>query len=109
MQIATSAKYSFSAPGGISIPILGKLKFKSTANITLNVKYSSTLGQTRQVGKNFISSSDKSDISIAPEISYQFSSQIRGGIKLRWQDTNDRQRSTTTHVREVKIWTEIRF
>ena len=108
-QIATSAKYSFTAPGGISIPLFGKLKFKSTANITLNVKYSSTLGQTRQKDKDFISSSDKSDISIAPEISYQFSSQIRGGIKLRWQDTNDRQRSTTTHVREVKIWTEIRF
>ncbi|RKX23071.1 MAG: cell surface protein SprA [Candidatus Zixiibacteriota bacterium] len=109
-KIATSAKYSFTSPGGISIPLFGKFKFKSTAHITLNVKYSSTLGQTRQASKDdFISSSDKSDLSVAPEISYQFSSKIRGGIKLRWQDTNDRQRSTVTHVREVKIWTEIRF
>jgi len=36
--LAISSQYSFSAPGGISIPLFGKLKFKSTMKIELNVK-----------------------------------------------------------------------
>ncbi len=108
-SIAVTTKFSFSSPGGITIPLIGKLKFKSTASIELNVKYNVTLSETAQKDKPFVASSDKSDMSISPKITYQFSSQIRGGITGRWQDTQDRRRGSTNHVREIQIWTEIHF
>ncbi|MDF1544599.1 MAG: hypothetical protein P1R58_05805, partial [bacterium] len=107
--IAASTKYSFSAPGGIGFPLLGRLKFKSTMSIEVNVKVNSDLSETANKGKDFVANSDKSDISISPRISYQFSSKIKGGITGRWQDSVDNRREITNHIRELQIWTEITF
>lgn len=107
--IAVSTKYSFSSPQGISIPIFGKLKFRSTASFNLDVKLNSNISQTSLVGKDFVDNSNKSDVTISPKISYQFSSQIKGGITGRWQDSKDNRLGKTNHIRELQIWSEIRF
>jgi len=108
-SIALSAKYSFSSPGGISIPLIGRLKFKSMVSIDFSVQYSSNLVETSKQGLPFVPFTNQSSFAASPVISYSFSSQIRGGITARWQDTNDLQRHRKTHVREIQLWTEIRF
>ena len=108
-SIAFSAKYAFSSPGGISIPLLGKLKFKSEVSISVNVKTNSNISKTSTEGKPFVKSVDQSDFSVAPVISYTFSRQVQGGLTARWQDNNDAYANRRSHVRELQMWAEIRF
>jgi hypothetical protein len=102
-------RYSFSSPTGIKLPILGRLKVRSTVDISTNVKFNSNKTETSSNGEPFRPSIDKDDISISPIIAYTFSEQIKGGLTMRWQDSNDNTRNRKTHSREVQIWTEIRF
>jgi len=107
--MAVSGKYSFSSPGGIGIPLLGRLKFKSTVSISVDVKFSSSLSETSKSGGSFVKGAESSDFTVSPVISYSFSRQITGGLTGRWQDNNDLKFNRKSHVRELQIWTEIRF
>ncbi len=104
-----SSKYSFTAPGGIAIPLFGKVKFKSEVSISVNVRQASNTSETSSTGGPFVLSVDKSDFSVSPVISYTFSRQVKGGLTARWQDTNDNIQNRKSHVRELQIWAEIRF
>lgn len=108
-SIALATKFSFSAPGGIKIPLLGRLKFKSMVSIDFSIQYASNLVEKSGQGSPFTPFTNTSSFSASPVISYSFSSKIRGGISARWQDTNDLQRNKKSHVREIQLWTEIRF
>ena len=108
-SVSVSSKYSFSAPGGIGIPLFGKLKFRSTMSITVNLKINSSLSETASGGKPFAVSTDKSEFSWSTQIAYTFSQQIKGGVSIRWQDSNDNYRNRKSHVRELQLFTEIRF
>ena len=105
---AVTAKYSFSAPGGFRIPLFGKVKFKSTMSIDVNVKKSSDFKEKSEKGEPWRTFTEASVFSVSPRISYGFSQQIRGGLTGRWQDTNDKF-NKKTHIRELQIWTEINF
>ncbi|UCG60657.1 MAG: cell surface protein SprA [Candidatus Zixiibacteriota bacterium] len=108
-QLGATAKYSVTAPNGISLPIFGRVKFNSTLDLEMSVRYNSDVSETSQSGGPFATSKDRSDIMIAPNIQYTFSRQMKGGLTMRWQDSNDNYRSRKSHIREVEIWTEISF
>ncbi|UCD18422.1 MAG: cell surface protein SprA, partial [Candidatus Zixiibacteriota bacterium] len=106
-----SSKYSFSLPTGIRLPILGRVRFKSTMSVSVDVSMrkekSESFPTTGEGTKTLMS--DRSDVMITPSVSYSFSSQIRGGLSGRWQDTNDVKQQRKSHVRELRIWVDIRF
>jgi len=108
-SVALTGKYSFSSPRGISLPIFGRLKFTSTVEIEATVRINSNVSETSQSGGPFVISQDKSDLMFSPVVSYSFSRQIRGGLTMRWQDSNDNHRNRKNHTREVQVWTEINF
>jgi hypothetical protein len=108
-SLSFSTRYQFSAPGGIGIPLFGNLKFTSTVSIDLNVRLNTSLVENSQRGGAFAITTDQSDITIGPNISYTFSQQIKGGLSARWQDSNDSKTNRKSHVRELQIWAEIRF
>jgi cell surface protein SprA len=101
--------YSFSAPGGIGIPLFGKLKFTSQMSVQFDVGFNSALSETSTRGGPFVVSSDKSDFTWAASLKYSFSQQVNGGLTARWQDSNDETRNRLSHVRELSIWAELRF
>ncbi len=107
-RLAFTAKYSFSAPGGISVPLFGKVKFKSQMALEVTARFSGDQSETIPVVGIRRLTTDKSDFSIAPTISYTFSQQIQGGLSAMWQDTSDKL-GRNTHVRQLQIWTEIKF
>lgn len=107
--LALTTRYSFRAPGGIRIPLLGKLRFKSEVGINLKVSKNSSFNEKSTSGGPWEPLNDKSDFTITPNISYTFSKQVKGGISGRWQDTADNQSNRRNHVRELQIWAEIRF
>ncbi|MFQ6009367.1 MAG: hypothetical protein ACE5K8_10515, partial [Candidatus Zixiibacteriota bacterium] len=108
-SIAISTKYSFSAPGGIALPLFGKFKFKSTVSVTVDVSRSSSKSETRRAGEGWVLTEDKSDFKVSPDVSYAFSRQIRGGLRALWQDSYDNFRNRNNHRRELSLWVKIEF
>jgi hypothetical protein len=102
-------KYSFSAPHGIKLPFLKKLKFRSSLSLSANVTIASRKTKSSVGGQAFNVTQDNGRISIASNVSYRFSSQVNGGVKIGWVDTNDKKTKRKTHTRELGIWMEIRF
>jgi hypothetical protein len=100
--------YSFSAPKGLKLPFLNKIKFDSQLSMSLDIevrksKTESLLNGTRSAD------ADRSDIKVQPRLTYQFSRSITGGIRALWNDTNDKVQQRKHHIRELGITTEIRF
>lgn len=108
-SISVSTKYSFSAPSGISLPLFGKIKFKSTMSVSVDVQKSAHNSETRRASEDWVVSTDKSDFRVSTNISYAFSSQIKGGMQAGWQDSYDNFRNRNSHRRELQAWVEIRF
>lgn len=108
-KIAITSQYKFSAPGGIALPLFGRLKFKSQVDIDVNIAFNSNLIETSSNGAPFVTTTNKSFFSVSPRISYSFSQQIKGGLTGRWQDNTDTKFNKKSHTREIQIWTEIRF
>ncbi|HDL04426.1 MAG TPA: cell surface protein SprA [candidate division Zixibacteria bacterium] len=106
---SASTKYSFSWPTGVKFPILGRIKFRSTMAISLEVSIRQQTTEEASGDTPLISKGDNRDFMVTPTISYAFSNQIKGGISGRWQDTNNKQQNRKSHVRELRIWVDIRF
>ncbi|UCD95050.1 MAG: cell surface protein SprA [Candidatus Zixiibacteriota bacterium] len=104
-----STKYSFSWPTGVKFPIFGRLKFSSTMSMALDVTMRKQKREEATGTGPMNTKSDRSDLMITPNVSYAFSSQIKGGLSARWNDTNDLQLKRKSHIRELRIWVEIRF
>jgi hypothetical protein len=106
-SVGITLQYSFSAPGGIGLPLLGKVKFTSQMQISTDVRFNSSYGETEKPDGSKSKMRDATDFAVAPNIAYQFSSQIKGGLMARWQDAHDG--SNVNHTRELRLWAEIRF
>jgi hypothetical protein len=108
-SIGVSTSYKFSAPGGISVPLFGKIRFKSTMSISLDVKKNASKSETKRAGEGWVVSADKADFAVNTNISYTFSQQIKGGLRAGWQDSSDNFRNRNNHNRTLEGWVEIRF
>lgn len=115
-SVGYSASYSFSFrnPSGIKLPIFGRIKFESSLTFSLDVTYrlNTAEGASKQEADgslNFTTTEDKSSLTIQPKASYSFSSTVKGGLTMRWQDNHDSIRRETRHTREVSLWVEMRF
>jgi len=106
---SASTKYSFSWPTGVRFPIFGRLKFRSTMAISIEVSVRQQNREEATGGAELVSKGENQDFMVTPTISYNFSSQIKGGISGRWQDTNNKQQNRKSHVRELRVWVDIRF
>ncbi len=108
-SISLSLNYSFKAPQGINLPFLKRIKFDSnlTLGITANQQYDKS--ENAKPGYPYTTETDRKSFSFDFNASYSFSSQISGGFKLGWSDTNDKKLGRKQHSREIGLWTEIRF
>jgi hypothetical protein len=107
-NIKVSLSYSFSAPQGLKLPFLKRVKFDSQLSLSLDVSINNTKSESVTNGRKSVDS-DRKNITIEPKLSYQFSRAITGGLRARWNDSDDRIQQRKHHVRELGIWTEIRF
>jgi len=108
-SIHITNSYSFSAPHGIKLPFLKKIKFKSNLSLSLNVSKTSRKIKSSVGGNPFNVTGDNSSLSIASTAGYSFSSQVKGGFNVRWIDTNDKKTKRKTHTRELGISIQISF
>ncbi len=100
--------YRFSAPRGLKLPFLKRVKFDSQLSLSLDVSINSSKSESVTNGRKSVDS-DRKSITVEPRLSYQFSRAISGGLRARWNDSDDKIQQRKHHVRELGIWTEIRF
>jgi len=100
--------YSITAPDGLKIPLFGKVKFNSQLTLSLDVskKHKRSWFNLEGVENTDI---ETDEISIEPRASYKFSAKITGGLNARWSDIDDKIQDRKRHIRELGIWTELRF
>ncbi|MFH0931277.1 MAG: hypothetical protein V1890_05025, partial [Candidatus Zixiibacteriota bacterium] len=106
---SANAAYSFSAPKGIKLPFLKKIKFRSNLAISLEISIRRDQSKSSAVGNKFVVTGDNKSFSVAPRASYSFSSQVRGGLSGRWLDTKNNITGEKNHTRELSIWVEFTF
>ena len=97
--------YTFSAPGGI--PLFGNtIKFNSLLTLSVSYRLNNTREYYRTSGENI---SLRSNYSITPSASYNFSQNITGGMNANYTMNEDRQ--TGRKIRNVGLsaWAEFRF
>jgi len=103
-----SFQYSLTAPKGLKLPLLKRLKFNS--QLSLNLDITLTNNKTRSITEDSKSvDADRSQMTIEPRMTYQFSRAITGSIRARWDDSNDKILKRKHHIRELGISAEIRF
>ena len=110
-SLSLSASYSFSSPTGIKLPLLGRIKFESRMTTSVEITYNKSQDKRASPTGNyhFNLTSDRSDLTIRPTASYNFSTTVNGGIQARWQDTNDALTGRKSHTRELSLFVEMRF
>jgi hypothetical protein len=104
-----SSSYSFSAPQGIKFPFLRKVKFQSNMNISVDITKKSSKQKTSVQGRPFNVKGSDTQFILGARGGYSFSSQVTGGLMLKWTDTHDKKTGAKGHTREVGIWIELKF
>jgi hypothetical protein len=106
--LSLRASYSFRGGSSLWLPLFGKMKIQSA--LTFDVDVSRRLNRTVNyllVGDQ--TTSRRTDFSVVPSVTYNFSTNIKGGMRGRWQDSYDVSTGKKSHVRELAFWVEIRF
>lgn len=78
-------------------------------SLSVDVSMQNDRTETANMGFPYAPSGERTNLTIAPTVSYSFSSQIKGGLTGRWQDTNDKIQGRKTYTRELRIYVDIRF
>jgi hypothetical protein len=104
-----SHKYSFRSPTGFKMPIFGRIKFTSTMSLNIDISRRLTKQETVDAAGKVSPGNERTDLTISPRAGYSFSSNINGGMTMRWTDSEDKRTRTKSHVRQIGIWVEIRF
>ena len=104
-----SLRYTFSAPGGIRLPLLRGIRLTSNMNLNTAVSWTKSRSEQKVSGGDFQLRSERTVFTVAPQASYSFSQTLTGGFRARWQDTDDKVQNAKSHVRELGFWIEFRF
>jgi len=106
LSIKTS--YSFKGGSKLWLPLFGTIKIQSTLTFDLDIsrRVNSTVNYYLTENQT---TAELTDFSVAPGVTYNFSTNINGGMRARWQDSSDIRTKKKSHVRELSFWTEIRF
>jgi predicted porin len=84
------------------------VKFNSQLSLNLDITIRNTKSESINSGTKSVDA-QRSDMTFEPRMTYQFSKAITGGIRGRWNDSNDKIQKRKHHIRELGITAEIRF
>lgn len=100
--------YSFRSGRGFTVPFTKKKihiknELSSSLNFLFEKKYDETFGRedASQIDQ------DNTRIAITPSATYQFDSNIRGGLTGTWENSSDNKRDTGMRTFRVGVWVEV--
>jgi hypothetical protein len=98
--------YTFSAPKGISLPLLRGIKFTSNLSLNLGANYSQT---TNYYSDLFEPTNESKTYGGSLGLSYNFSSSVTGGANVDYTQNEDMNSEQDTRRISLNIWTNINF
>jgi hypothetical protein len=105
-----SVGYSFSAPSGIKLPGLHKLKFNSDLGLNLGLTYGKTYAVGYNVNGDSTVQTNTEDFGTTLSLSYRFSRSIEAGLNSGYSVRRDNQHvygnSRTT---DLSVWVLFKF
>jgi hypothetical protein len=108
-SVGLNNSYSFSAPHGLKIPFLRKIRFKSTLSLSLNIAITGNKQERSVGGQEYNTIQDRSQLSVTTTAGYSFSKQVTGGFNGKWIDSSDKKTKRKMHTRELGIWLTLKF
>ncbi len=115
--IVIKTTYSFRGGSNVWLPLFGRVKIQSNLTLDLDISKRTTRTEnyaplkdleTGQVTFNVTETANRSELTVQPSATYNFSTNIKGGMRARWTDSKD-VKTGGRHVRELESWVEIRF
>jgi hypothetical protein len=103
---SASIAYTFSAPKGLSLPLLGGFRFSSNLALNLSVSYNRNTNYSNDLDTPIY---DSSLLQGDFGLSYNFSSSITGGANFSYSQNKESVRNQDTKRVGVNIWTNINF
>ncbi len=103
---SASLAYTFSAPRGIRLPLLGGIRFASNLSVSLTVSYSRNTNYSSDLQNP---RSDASTLSSNVGLSYNFSSSITGGANFDYSQNKEMNTSQDSKRIGLNIWLNINF
>jgi hypothetical protein len=105
-----TTRYSFIAPRGIQLPLLRGIRLSSSLNTNLAIQRSRrvTRNPNPPSGQSGISY-DVTNLSIAPSMTYSFSTQVDGGLTIQWTDQKNNIDKRTTKIRSMVFSVDLKF
>lgn len=106
-------RYSFSAPGGLKIPFLSKVKLQSNVRTSLGFRrrlsrnFTEVLDNLGKVAEILINR-DTEDITVTPTLGYDFA-QVIGNISASYNSHKDRKSGTTRITITMKLSVQLDF
>ncbi len=106
--LSIKTTYSFKGGSKLWLPLFGRVKIQSTLTFDMDIgrRLNRTVNYFLQGNQT---TAQRTDFSVAPSVTYNFSTNIKGGMSARWQDSNDLSTKKKSHVRQLSFWVEIRF
>ncbi|MBN1149996.1 cell surface protein SprA [candidate division WOR-3 bacterium] len=103
--ISATLGYTFSAPGGL--PLFGRtLRFNSLMTFSINYTFNTAKESYRTSGEII---SYRSNYTISPTASYNFSQNATGGLNGTYSINEDRQTGRKIRNVGLNVWAEFRF
>ncbi len=106
---SVSLAYTFSAPRGLSLPLLKGVRFASSLSMNLGLSYNRNTNYSGYEGDLNIPIYDSSILSANLDMSYKFSASITGGANFAYSQNNERVRNQDTKKVSLNIYTNINF
>jgi hypothetical protein len=106
---SVSLAYTFSAPRGLSLPLLKGVRFASSLAMNLGFSYNRNTNYSGYAGGTSTPIYDSSVLSADLGMSYNFSASITGGANFSYSQNNERIRNQDTKRVSLNIWTNINF
>lgn len=104
--------YTFSAPRGLVLPFLHRLRFSSDLSLTWNLRYSNTVRGTQTWERGRYRETPEQDddaISTSLAASYRFSRSIEAGLNTGFSNNRNRRTQTGTQRTDIDFWVLFRF
>ncbi len=101
--------YAFSAPNGIPLPFLRKVKLASDLSLTWNLRYSKNHSTNQDYLGNKTNTRNDQNIGTDIASSYRISNSIESGISTGYSAYTDHQRGRKTQNVDVNFWVLFKF
>ncbi len=108
-DLSIDNSYSFRAPHGLKIPLLGTLKIENNLNLGCQISRNEQKRLEYPKGGEPVPIQHLIKFALTPRGSYDFSTNLRSGLSGEFSDTRDVMQKRTTKVRALTIWFELRF